>query len=210
MARLPYHIKFMVDAKVTGALNSLVDAEDGDYDRLARRLERGVELSDQERIFLAKFLRGEIKKPRHRPAKKATQQLQESMAFMVYVLRHLRGGKQDAAILETERYYGRKRSSVMAAVAKKRKDPGKEEAFDGMAQLAAEAVVNGIPDLPVVEIPLAIKGITFDLNPEKSTTSVTGSSETDPGKDDKSPAVSSRSKSNAESRKFLIAVRQTS
>lgn len=194
---LPYHIRFVVQANAFSAFQSMADAEEGDLARLAGRVEHGAVLSDQERAFIAKHLRGEVKKARHRPIKRATRWRQESMAMMVYVLRHLRGGKQDAAVLEAENHFDVGRTTVMEALAEKRKDPEKERLFDEMAKKLAEAAVTGIPDLPVVDVPLPVRGVTFDLSPPMSGTSPTGSAETDAPFSDKSPAVPSRSKTDA-------------
>lgn len=201
--RLPYHTRFLVDANQLRAHQSMLNAEEGDVTLLSRRVERGDVLSDQERIFIAKHLRGEIKKPRHRLAKRATKWRQESMAAMVYVLRHLRGGKQDAAVLEAEKHFKVKRSTIMEALAKKRADPLREHLFDQMAKEVADAAKNGIPDLPVVDVPLPIPGVTFDLSPTKSSTSPTGSSETNAPDCDKPPATSNRSPSDAKSPRKL-------
>lgn len=209
---LPYHINFVVQANEVSAFQSMRDAEEGDVALLARRVERGAVLSDQERVFIAKYLRGEIKKPRHRPVKRATLWRQESMAMFVYVLHHLRGGKQDAAVIEAEKHFNAGRTTVMEALAKKRKDPEKERLFDGMAKKLAEAMVTGIPDLPVVDVPLPVPGVTFDLSPAKSGTSPTGSSETGASLSDKSPATSSRSNTDAKPspKSQRIPVRRTS
>lgn len=194
---LPFHIRFLVEANHFGAFQSMADAEEGDLSRLARRVEHGAVLSDQERAFIAKHLRGEIKKPRHRPVKRATRWRHESMAMMVYLLRHLRGGKQDAAVLEAEKQFGVGRTTIMEALAEKRMDPEKRRLFEGMARKLAEAAVSGVPDLPVVDVPLPVRGVTFDLSPPMSGTSPTGSSETGAPFGDKSPATSSRSNSDA-------------
>ena len=200
---LPYHIRLIVQANAFSAFQSMADAEEGDLSRLAKRVERGAVLSDQELAFIARHLRGEIKKPRHRPVKRATRWRQESMAAMVYVLRHLRGGKQDAAVMEAESQFKVGRSTIMEALAMKRRDPEKERLFDEMTKKVAEAAVTGIPNLPVVDVPLPIPGVTFDLSPGKSGTSSTESPETGAPLSDKSPAISSRSKVDAKSpRKF--------
>ncbi len=90
---------------------SVLEAQDGDYRRLERRLRQDAELSRAERDFLADFLAGNIKRPANRPPSKQKALRRELVAKFL----RAHPGPPKAAIEDAITHYGISRTEVYEA-----------------------------------------------------------------------------------------------
>jgi hypothetical protein len=58
----------------------------GDWDLLSEHIEKGFDITDEMRKFLVGVLRGTVKRPNNRPAKRATETRKDSIAIYAATL----------------------------------------------------------------------------------------------------------------------------
>lgn len=95
----------------------LAPALEGDWEVLAQHLERGGRISQPQREFLIAVLRGEVKRPKHRPRKEATAEGGEDIAY--FVLDAKRNGTRAGKATEAAaKHFGVTTRTVQRAVAR--------------------------------------------------------------------------------------------
>lgn len=160
--KLPFHIRFIVDKNALYATTSVRKVLEGDVSLLVERVQAGALLSLEERDIIAKALRQEPFRPKHRAPKAETARERELVAMWIYVQKHRTGDKQEALVAQAMAKFKKSRAYVMAALAEKRADPRREELFDGMAAaLASDRGVMDTEDLPIKDVPLKVTTATF-------------------------------------------------
>lgn len=160
--RAPFTFNLVLDWKVYAAFRSIKLALEGDMSVLIERVEGEVNLSHQERKLIARILRGERIRPRHRIRTSEIDRKHESIAKFVYARKHLTGHKQEAIVEDAVKHFGVSRATVMNILKEKRGDPDAERRFDEITKAAVEMMTSeDVADLPVKDVPVVIKGITF-------------------------------------------------
>jgi hypothetical protein len=107
----------------------------------------GEELRQDEREYLADYIMGNIKKPKHRPKDELTEEKKVAIGLYVHVLETLknRPWPRDAAVKEAEKEYEVSKSSVYDAIKyfKQRKPPEDRDP----AEARYKSVLTGGPGI---------------------------------------------------------------
>jgi hypothetical protein len=91
----------------------------GDWDALAQHLERGGRITQRQREFLIAVLRGEVKRPKHRPGRGATVEKGEAIAYFVEDAKR-NGTRAGKAVEAAAKHFAVTTRTVQRAVAQNR------------------------------------------------------------------------------------------
>jgi hypothetical protein len=125
---LPAHLRELIpveapcDTAIYGYL-SILDALNGNYQRLAKRLRRAVPLRQDEREFLADLMEGKYKRPKHRTRRSETAARRKDIAYAVLMREHMGCRRREAAVAEVASLFQVSRRHVFDCLAEIESDP---------------------------------------------------------------------------------------